>query len=316
MSNKPLQKELERGLPDPLYCFWGEESFFLEEALSRAVKTVVAGSPEEFNLDIFYPSSAPQEILDALTTLPLMAQRRLVVIKDYHQFSKPAVNALTPYFAKPYETVCLLILSQKKPKFPSDFRWKIYPLSIREAELPAWLKMVSKEKGVQMTDDAIASLLEFAGHDIGSLLMEVEKLKLMDGKIGSKEVAASISNMREYTAFDLTDAITAGQNTRAFRILKAILSGNASQPTIILGALNWHYKQFYLLWRNKGKKPIKMRENTYTALRKHLPSLNEENFCYIFQCLHDADLGIKSSGRPEIAMEALLIKLLKQGRAY
>ncbi|MBI5674674.1 MAG: DNA polymerase III subunit delta [Nitrospirae bacterium] len=316
MSNKALQKDLERGLPDPLYCFWSEESFFLEEALSKAVKTVIAGSPEEFNLDIFYPSSAPQEILDALITLPLMAQRRLVVIKDYHQFSKPAVNALTPYFAKPYETVCLLILSQKKPKFPSDFRWKIYPLSIREAELSAWLKMVSKEKGVQMTDDAIASLVEFSGHDIGSLLMEVEKLKLMDGKIGSKEVASSISNMREYTAFDLTDAITAGQNTKAFRILKAVLSGNASQPTIILGALNWHYKQFYLLWRNKGKKPIKMRENTYTALRKHLTSLNEENFCYIFQCLHEADLGIKSSGRPEIAMEALLIKLLKQGRAY
>jgi len=316
MSNKFLQKELGRGLPDPLYCFWSEESFFLEEALSRAVKTVIAGSPEEFNLDIFYPSSPPQEVLDALTTLPLMAQRRLVVIKDYHQFSKPALNVLTPYFAKPYETACMLILSQKKPKFSSDFKWKIYPLSIRETELPAWLKMVSKEKGVQMTDDAIESLIEIAGHDIGSLLMEVEKLKLMGGKIGSQEVASSTSNMREYTAFHLTDAITAGQNTRAFRILKAILSGNASQPPIILGALNWHYKQFYLLWRNKGKKPLKMRDNTYTALRKHLPSLNEENFCYIFQCLHEADLGIKSSGRPEVAMEALLIKLLQQGRAH
>jgi len=316
MSNKALQKELGKGLPDPLYCFWSEEIFFLEEALSRAVKAVIAGSPEEFNLDIFYPSSSPQEILDALTTLPLMAQRRLVVIKDYHQFSKPAVNALTPYFAKPYDTACMLILSHKKPRFSHDFKWKIYPLSIRETELPAWLKMVSKEKGVQMGDDAIESLIEFAGHDVGSLLMEVEKLKLIGGKIGSEEVASSSGSSREYTAFNLTDAITAGQNTRAFRILKAILSGNASQPTIILGALNWHYKQFYLLWRNKGKKPLKMRENTYIALRKRLPSFEEENFCYIFQCLHEADLGIKSSGRPEVAMEALLIKLLQQGRAH
>jgi len=139
---------------------------------------------------------------------------------------------------------------------------------------------------------------------------------LMGGKIGPEEVASSAGSMREYTAFELIDAIVTGRKSMAFRILKAILSGNVSQPTIILGALNWHYKQFYLLWRNKGKKPIKMRENTYTALRKHLPSLNEENFCYIFQCMHDADLGIKSSGRPEVAMEALLIKLLKQGRAY
>jgi len=316
MSNKALQKELERGLPDPLYFLWSEESFFLEEALARAVKTVIAGGPEEFNLDIFYPASSAQEILDALTTLPLMARRRLVVIKEYHQFSKPALNALTPYFAKPHETACMLILSQKKPKLPSDFKWKIFPLNIRETELPAWLKMAAKEKGVQMTDDAIESLIEFAGNDIGSLLMELEKLKLTGGKIGSKEVASSISNMREYTAFELIDALAASRNERAIRILRAILAGNVSQPAIILGALNWHYKQFYLLWRNKGKRPLKMKENTYTALRKRLPSFNEDNFCYIFQCLHEADIGIKSSGRPEIAMEVLLIKLLQKERAH
>jgi DNA polymerase-3 subunit delta len=315
MSNKALQKELERGLPDPLYCFWSEEAFFLDEALSKAVKAVLAGGPEAFNLDIFYPSSAPQDILDALTTLPLMTQRRLIVIKDYHQLSKPALEALTPYFSKPYETACLLILSQKKPKLPSDFKWKVFPLDIREAELSAWLKSAAKEKGVQMSDDAIESLIEFAGNDIGALLMEVEKLKAMGGRISSKEVESSISSMREFTAFDLIEAITAGENARAFNILKAILAGNASQPQLILGALNWHYKQFYLLWYNKGKKPFKMRDNTYKSLMRRLPSFNEDSFCYIFQSLHEADIGIKSSGRPEIAMEALLIKLLTQGRS-
>ena len=80
----------------------------------------------------------------------------------------------------------------------------------------------------------------------------------------------------------------------------------------IIGTLNWHYKQFYALWVNKGKRPAKMRERTYRALVKYVPSFKEENFLRIFQSLHEADLGVKSSGRPELVLEALLFKLLQK----
>jgi len=55
-----------------------------------------------------------------------------------------------------------------------------------------------------------------------------------------------------------------------------------------------------------------MREKTYRTLVKYVPSFKEENFCRIFQNLHEADLGVKSSGRPELVLEVLLIKLLQQ----
>jgi hypothetical protein len=55
-----------------------------------------------------------------------------------------------------------------------------------------------------------------------------------------------------------------------------------------------------------------MREKTYRALIKYVPSFSEEDFFRIFQSLHEADLGVKSSGRPELVLDVLLIKLLQK----
>ena len=85
------------------------------------------------------------------------------------------------------------------------------------------------------------------------------------------------------------------------------------EATVILGTLNWHFKQFYTLWLNRGKRPIKMRTKTYNILRKHLASFNENDFFRIFESLHEADLRIKTSGRPGLVLEVLLIKLLQRG---
>lgn len=314
MLNKTLQKEIDDGLPGPLYYLWSSESCFLEDALSRFVETIIASGPKDFNYDVFDSSSEPRGIIDAAYTLPLMARRRLVVVKDFHQFSASAVEVLKPYLDHPSETTCMVVLSQKPPKASLKFNWRVYSLNIKEWDIPSWLKQAAAAKGVRLTNEAVEYLIEFVGHDIGLLMMEIEKLSLSGSNtVTGKDIISSTSMMRKYTSFDLVDTLIAGQKTRAFRILKTMLSGNAFDAPVILGTLNWHFKQFYSLWLNKGKRPDKMREKTYRTLVKYLPSFNEGDFYHIFQNLHKADLGVKTSGRPEIVLEILLIRLLQKG---
>ena len=312
MPNKALLKEFQKGLPGALYFLWSDEAFFLDNALSKFIEVVLEAGPVDFNYDVFYSSSSAKEILNAASTLPFMAKRRLVVLKDFHQFTSSSIKALTPYFREPAESACMVVLSQKAPASSLDFDWKIYPLNINERDIPEWLRQTALKKGIKLTDDAIDHLIDYVGFEIGPLMMEIEKLSLLEKKtVSSKDLTDSISMMREYTTFDLVDSIVSGQNARAFRILQALFSGRSDPPAII-GTLNWHYKQFYSLWVNKGKRPAKMREKTYRTLVKYVPSFKEENFCRIFQNLHEADLGVKSSGRPELVLEVLLIKLLQQ----
>lgn len=314
MQNKTLLKEIEKGLPGPVYYLWSGENVFLEDSLARCVETAIDPNNADFNYDVFYPSSAPQEILDAASTLPFMTQRRLVVIKDFHQFKAPAIKALTPYLDGPSESTCMIILSGKAPKKALKFKWKVFSLNIREGEIPAWLKQTAARKNIKLTNDAVENLIEFVGYDIGLLMMEIEKLALTgSGTITGKDILSSTSMMRTFTPFDLLDSLISGQKTRSFRILKTMFSGSSMEAPVILGTLNWHYKLFYSLWLNKGKRPAKMREKTFRSLKRHLPSFTERHFLHIFQSLHEADIGVKSSGRPELEIEVLLIKLLQKG---
>lgn len=314
MPNKVLQKEFGKGLPHPLYYIWSEEACFLEEALSKFPETVIASGPKDFNYDVFDSSSNAQEIVDAASTLPVMAPRRLVVLKDFHQLTAPALQVLTPYLSGPSATTCMVVLSQKAPKASLKFNWNVIGLNIKEWDIPAWLKNAAAGKGVRLTNEAVEMLIEFVGYDIGLLLMEVEKLALSGNRtVTEKDIMASTSMMRKYTSFDLVDTLIAGQRTRAFRILKTMLSGNAFDAPVILGTLNWHFKQFYTLWVNGGKRPVKMKEKTYRSLVKYVPSFKEHDFFHIFKSLHEADLGIKTTGRPELVLEILLIRLLQKG---
>ena len=113
MLNNRFQKELDRKLPEPLYFFSSRENYFLDEALSRSLESVLSPQEKDFNLDVFYPFSSALEIMDASSTLPFMAPRRVVLLKDFHKFSAALIKALTPYFEKPCETTCMIILSQK-----------------------------------------------------------------------------------------------------------------------------------------------------------------------------------------------------------
>jgi len=312
MPNKALLKEFQKGFPGALYFLWSDEAFFLDEALSKFIEAVPGSGPVDFNYDVFYPSASAAEVINAAATLPFMAKRRLLVLKDFHMFNASAVKALKPYFREPAESTCMLILSQKAPASSLDIDWKIYHLNINEREIPEWVRQTALKKGIRLTGDAIDHLIDCVGYEIGPLIMEIEKMSLL-GKntVSSKDLTDSVSMMREYSTFDLVDSLVSGESARAFRILKSLFSGR-SDPTVIIGTLNWHYKQFYSLWVNKGKRPAKMREKTYRALAKYVPSFKEENFFRIFQNLHDADLGVKSSGKPELVLEALLLKLLQQ----
>ena len=314
MLNKALDNAIKKGLPGPLYYLWGTENCFLEDALHRFFETVIASHPEDFNYDVYDPSSRPQEIIDSASTLPFMAPRRLVVVKDFHDFTAQAVKVLTGYLKSPSESTCMVIVSRKAPKAALKFNWQVYPLKLQERDVPGWLKHAAEARGVRLTNDAVEQLLEHVGFDIGMLLMEVEKLVLSGKKsITGRDIVSSTSMMRQFTNFELLDAVIAGEKTRALKILKIMLGGNPYDAPVILGTLNWHYRQFYSLWQNRGKRPAKMRERTFRALVKYVPSFNEDNFLNIFKSLHMADLGIKTSGRPAIVMEMLLIKLLQKG---
>jgi DNA polymerase-3 subunit delta len=161
-------------------------------------------------------------------------------------------------------------------------------LDIRENDLPVWIKEKIRQKGIAIKDDALGYLIGVVGDDIGLLSSEVEKLASFGNETitisGIKEI---VEGSRDYSVFDLTNALREKNVEKVFRIYRT-LSGT-TEPYNLLGAINWQYSK------------MSLQANAI---------LQRKNFSRAFELLNDADIQIKTSGGT-YPMEHLLVRLMQ-----
>jgi DNA polymerase-3 subunit delta len=82
-QTKSLIQEIQRGRVFPVYLLHGEETYLIEDALDEMVEALAPKNVRDFNLDIFSdPEVSVAEVLSIADTYPVMAERRVVVVKD------------------------------------------------------------------------------------------------------------------------------------------------------------------------------------------------------------------------------------------
>jgi DNA polymerase-3 subunit delta len=80
---KDLIGEIQRGKISPVYLLHGEETYLIEDTLAEMIEILAPKNVRDFNLDVFSDSNVSvNEILSMADTYPVMAERRVVVVKD------------------------------------------------------------------------------------------------------------------------------------------------------------------------------------------------------------------------------------------
>ncbi|MGO9612009.1 MAG: DNA polymerase III subunit delta [Dissulfurispiraceae bacterium] len=296
MSQKQFQTELRKNLPSPLYMLHSTENFLLYEALSLIKEQLHGG--DVFNFEVFDVESSDtrvsiEDMLNSLNTLPLMSQRRTVIIRNIQKLAKKDIKKLEVYLDNPSGTSLLVMLIEgRAPKLFDDRSVKnlvAISLNIRELDMPWWVKEKGKNKGLTFTAGAVEYLINSVGIDPGLLHAEIEKFSSW-GKniIDIPDVKAMVYAGIEYTGFDLFDALMKRDASEVFRIFEHV--SRTLAPQMLLGALNWKYEIMSRKSFEDGKD------------EQHQGSYE------IFRLLHEADASIKRSR--SYVMEDLLIKLL------
>lgn len=76
-------EQIKLGKIYPVYLLHGEETYLIEDTLDKMIELLVPDSTRNFNLDIFSSHDfSIEEVLSLANTYPVMAQRRVVVLKD------------------------------------------------------------------------------------------------------------------------------------------------------------------------------------------------------------------------------------------
>ena len=102
----------------PIYAVCGAEEFLKRQAVERITRNVLGNADPALALSEYDGAPAPPElasVLDDLRTLPFLADRRLVIVRDADRFITLYREALEEYAAGPSPTGVLLMECKSLP---------------------------------------------------------------------------------------------------------------------------------------------------------------------------------------------------------
>ena len=311
----------------PLYLFSGPEEFLKEEVLKKLRGALLAPEAVDLNYHLFYgKEDSGARIVETALTLPFMAEKRLVVVKEGEKLRAADKKEIIHYAHSPSPSTCLVILLNK-----IDRRESFYSLLIKSGEevsfkpvstrdIHNWIMNRARAEGKRITPQAAFELKERIGGNLRELTGHLTKLFLYTGDkkdIGVEEVRALVGEGRETSSFDITEAISEIKKDKALKILGKILSEGGEAPEII-GLIAWQMRRIAEAKSRikRGDVPAEVcqslrippffRKKFLSQVKKFsLPELGKS-----FSYLLEADRKFKRGGlTPDLVLELLVIKL-------
>ncbi len=242
---------VERGLA-PVYVLHSEHPILIERAVAAIRDAAVPPASRGFNYDVVEGKANGARIVALAQTLPMMAQRRLVLVRDLSTLPADDAQPLIDYFAKPNPSTVLVALASKLDK-----RMKVFAaaskkgyLHVLEAprQLVPWVKAEAQAQGVKIEGPAIGRLIDTVGDDLSRLAVAVEQLGLYaHGRaVTGDDVDELIADTRERSVFELTDAIGAADRTRALAAVASLCDQRESAVGVVV-MLARHVRQLAVL---------------------------------------------------------------------
>ena len=253
---KGLKEQIQKGQIGKLYLFYGEERFLIQLYEQRIKKALLLPEDEMMNLDVMQSPQDPLQVQSSIETLPFMAERRVVIIKESGAFDlKPGkMGELTDLMQDiPQSTTVVWIESKvdKRSKFYKAVQKYGYVVEFKrlgESELLTWIGQELKRKGVQMDRNTASYFLSLTGNDMVRIQMELEKLSSYAkerGVIRKEDVDSIVSITIENSIFKLTDHLGNQQPAAAYRIYRQLLEDNEPVQRIFFMMI----RQFRLLYK-------------------------------------------------------------------
>ena len=103
IDSQKFYQDIDQGQIAALYLVTSEEPFLERQAYDFLRSRILPESDRDFNLEIFDSSDLDlQRLLDSLEQLPMMAPRRLVILRGIQDLKESDWEALLKYFIKPF----------------------------------------------------------------------------------------------------------------------------------------------------------------------------------------------------------------------
>lgn len=325
MSKAALQTvrdAVKRGKFEPAYYIVGEDDYQKEDAVRQLQLAALDPATRDFNLEIRRgPDLGGEELSTLLSTPPMMAERRVIIIRDASGLKKDARKALDAYLEKPASDLLLLLSVPAAAKPDEALARNTTTLKFDELSgdrLPRWIShTASSAHGLEITEGAVDLLQSSVGSDLYQLSTELDKLaSFTNGTIVDEAAVAAVVGVTPgETLSDLLDAVADKDVRRALPLVSLILSQPKTTGVSVVMALStqmlaiaWGQarlgegisrgvlaKEYFDLLKKTGAYPGRPWGSAASAWAKAAVNWKRADVDRCLEVLLDADIALKES---------------------
>lgn len=249
LQQSQLQQHLAKELR-PLYVLMGDEPLAQRECLDAIRAAARQQGYDERTSLIVERNFNWQQVAAFGQAISLFSSRRILELNI--PSGKPGTDgskALQALAEQPMADTVVIVILPKLDRDGKNSAWyaalesagvSLALLDVPADQLPRWISDRLAVQG-QHTD---ADTLAFLAHQVeGNLLaahQEIQKLGLLypQGALDGQAVREAVLNVSRYDAFQLGDAVLAGDAERTIRILQG-LKDEGAQPVAVMNPLSW-----------------------------------------------------------------------------
>jgi len=251
-----FRKQLASGDLRPVYLIAGAEHLLVIEAADalRARARELAYLERDV-LDV-EASFDWNRLGDASRSMSLFASRKIIDLRlPTGRPGKEGSAALIEYCeSPPPDTVLLVTANDWSSKHAGAWSTAIERVGslvvawpLKREELPDWIAARAASRGLKITVDAIALLVDRTEGNLLAAAQEIDKLALLHAgrTLDTEALEASVADDARYDVFRLADAAIGGDTARALHIV----AGLRAEGEELIPLLGWMLTQLRLLLR-------------------------------------------------------------------
>ena len=230
----------------PAYLIHGDDHGRIAERRAH-LRALAQSESGVHGLELFEGDQAtPDAVAAALLAMTLATGRRFIIVDGAERWKdkelEPLEHALSAI--PPDTTIAFFAREEGRAKAPARLHKAVRKAggdvgtedSVKPWELPKWVIARGRELGLEVEPDAARALVRHVGERQQRLLRELEKLALAGlARIGVEDVEALTAASAQRKAWDLADALVAGDAQAATRAYLALRAQGERVP----GLLYW-----------------------------------------------------------------------------
>ena len=236
-------KEIKKGKLKPVYYFSGDDSFGIDSAYKILERKVIPLLTSDFDKEIFYGEGKTlDEILISASAFPFGSSKKFVVVKESEKIKDK--KALIQYISSPPEFTVLVFLHYGKISNPDSSVYKSLNDSgclfeakeLKGKNLAAWLMNYAESKEKILSEENAQLLIDIAGENRNMLEVQMGKIFTFIGdkkEIDHKTIRDISSSLKEFSIFDLQNALSKRDKKNAIKIAYKLIDSGA-EPTFII----------------------------------------------------------------------------------